>query len=170
MKKIIGHFVVVVGILFLFLGIPLLLSDGFFAKMRGEEVDVTSSATSVIEQPSGAYTVLINKEKRRDEKTLSDWCDFFEGKEIPVIFEDINCSVLSNDPAGLEMARSFQSRLPENQMTLSSEDGVLILSKAEFGRFDVILISEEMASSMHVENLYSDSKVQVIKGRNGGQS
>lgn len=156
------HIFAVAVLLSVCLGIPLFRSDYFQARWHGNQADVVSSATTVMEQPSGSYTVLVNRRRHTDEEILLKWQDFFEGKEIPVLFEDIQCSTLSGDVSGLEMAQSFQSRLPENQMTIKSEDGVLLLSKAEYGRFDVILLSDEFAASMKAENLYQDSEILVI--------
>ncbi len=162
MKKIVIHIFFTIGILFVCLGIPILMSDGFSSWIHGGDTDAVSSATSVVEQPSGACTVFINRSAHPDEETLAKWCDFFEGKEIPVLFEDITCGVISNDQMGLEMAQSFQSRLPEHQMTIAKEDGVLLLSKAEFGKFDVLLISDEIAGAMRADTLYSDEEIQVV--------
>mgnify|MGYP007069910982 CR=1 FL=1 len=108
----------------------------------------------VIDQPSGAYVVWINSGKHTNIDNLNTWKSFFSGEEIGFLFEDISCTVAGTDTAGLEIAKSFQSRLPENQMTLRTEDVTLMLSKAVDGRFDIILMSKEFYDGCHAGNLY----------------
>ena len=79
--------------------------------------------------------------------------DFFEGKEISYLFEDITCMVAKGDALGLEAAQSLQSRLPENQMIIQEVDPTLMLSKAEHGRYDVIILSREMADMFAAETV-----------------
>jgi hypothetical protein len=55
------------------------------------------------------------------------------------------------------------SRLPENQMKIKTEDGTLMLSKAEYGRFDIIIMSEEFASAYGAKTLYDNEKNVIIK-------
>ena len=86
---------------------------------------------------------------------------FFRGEEVSVIFEDISCSVATGDTGGQELARSFQSRLPENQMRIQTEDVTLLLSRADHGKFDVIVLSKEFADSYAAETAYQDN-VDVI--------
>lgn len=105
--------------------------------------DAVSSASVIIDQPSGAYVVLINRERHPDSGNLNTWISFFKGEEIGFLFEDISCIVPSSDASGLELAKSFQSRLPENQMKLRTEDATLLMSKAIYGEFDVIIVSRE---------------------------
>lgn len=158
--KFFDHVCIVAGVLFLILGIPVIHS-GYLQKVTG--ADVISSASVIIDQPSGAYVVLINPERHRDAEKLSVWETFFRGEEIDFIFEDINCAVADSDPSGLELARSFQSRLPENQMGISVEDMTLILSKASCGRYDVILISKEIYEVWNADAVFSGIGADMIR-------
>jgi galactitol-specific phosphotransferase system IIB component len=72
---------------------------------------------------------------------------FFGGEEISYLFEDISCSVIAADTGALTMAQSFQSRLPEKQMTIRTEDATLLMSRADRGKYDIIIISKEFAKS-----------------------
>jgi len=81
------------------------------------------------------------------KKKLDEWIKFFSGEETDIIFEDIACSVADGDSLGLEMAKSFQSKLPENQMKIKEEEAILTVSRAEEGKFDVLLMSKEFAQS-----------------------
>ena len=126
----------------LMLGVPFLRSDGF-KRLISSDPDAVTSATTAVDAPSGEFVVLINREKHPNAENLAVWHDFFEGREVPFIFEDIVCGTAAGDLSGAEMARSFQSRLPENQMKVRSEDPTLLLSKADNGRVDVIVLSGE---------------------------
>ena len=145
----------------LLLGLPLYWYFG----PTGRKADVISSPTVVIKQPSGAYVVWINPERHTDPKKLDTWRHFFAGEEIDFIFDDISCFVIRQDTEGRELAESFQSRLPENQMRLASEDAILLLSKAWNGGFDVILFSQEAYEAYHVEEYRQEAFVcEVIAG------
>ena len=158
--RIVIHAGIVAGALFLLLGLPVIHS-GYLQKMAG--ADVISSASVIIDQPSGAYVVLINKEMHKDAEKLSVWETFFRGGEIDFIFEDINCAVADSDPSGLLLAQSFQSRLPENQMEISVEDMTLILSKASCGRYDVILISKEIYDAWNADAVFREIGADMIR-------
>ena len=160
--RFVKHIFIVIISLFVILGIPFMCTDYFKAWASGQ-TDALSSATVVLDQPSGEYVVLINTDRHTDEEALQTWVDFFEGKEIPVIFEDISCKVAKGDANGLEMAQSYQSRLPENQMLVEVEDGILMLSKAEYGKFDIIVMSKEMADSYTASTLFGEDTVRVIE-------
>ena len=131
MKKIVHIAVCAAGITAL-LGIPLILTGGL-AKLTGG-TDAVSSASVIIEKPSGSYTVMITRERHKSEKDLAAWQRFFSGGDSEVIFDDIECVTLDGDAGAFTMAQSFMSRLPENQMKLASGDPVLTLSKADLGR------------------------------------
>ena len=137
----IRHAVTVLAALLLLVGVPAYRTGYFQAKLSG--TDAVSSATVIIDQPSGAYVVLINPDRHPNRENLAVWEDFFRGEEIGFLFEDLSCVVADSDAGGLELARSFQSRLPENQMTIRLEDVTLMLSKARHGRYDVMLMSRE---------------------------
>lgn len=139
--KIRYHVLIIVVALVLLVGLPLYLT-GFFDEDIG--VDAISSATMIIDQPTGAYVVIINPDFHPDKDKLATWRKFFAGEEIDFIFEDISCVVANIDESGLEIAKSFQSRLPENQMTIRTEDITLMLSKAMTDRYDVIILSKEI--------------------------
>ena len=143
--KILRHIAIVAAAVIVFLGIPFLRSDTYKELTGKSAADTVSSASVIIEEPSGEYQIYINKDRHPDEENLATWIDFFEGKEISYLFEDIPCMVAKGDSLGLEAAKSLQSRLPENQMVIKEADPTLMLSKADQGRYDVIIISREMA-------------------------
>lgn len=147
MKKLLGHIVSAVMTVVLLMGLPLLLS-GNIGLLFGKKADAVSSATKAVDKPSGEYVVFINTSLHTDETALKSWETFFETGDtdgIIDVFEDISCTVAESDKGGLEMAESFMSRLPENQMKIRTEDPTLMISKAEHGRFDVIVMSKETA-------------------------
>jgi stress-induced morphogen len=149
MKKYLKHMgIILAGILFL-LGIPFLSTDYFKTLLSGNE-DAVTSASVIIDQPSGEYIVLVNENLHTDNENLNTWISFFQGEEISFLFEDISCSVIKGDTGALNMAKSFQSRLPEKQMRIQQEDATLLMSRADNDKFDIIIISKEFANSYDV--------------------
>ena len=135
------HTTMVLLVLFFILGVPFFRS-GFFSSGRGE-TDTVSGASVIYDTPSGEYVVLINRPLHEESGTLETWETFFSGGEIGVVFEDLHCLTIRGDAAGIDAAISFQSRLPENQMRVRTEEGVLIASKETFGLYDIIVMSSE---------------------------
>ena len=131
--------------------------------------DAVSAATVIIEQPSGAYVVLINTDRHPDRENLDTWISFFKGEEIGFLFEDISLLVPGVDRAGLELAKSFQSRLPENQMKVRSEDVTLLLSKAAYGEFDMILVSKEVYDAYGAQAVAGKPFVEAVKSEGIGE-
>ena len=154
------HAGIVAGGLFLILVLPLLCTGNAAALFS--DVDAVTSSTVVLDAPSGSYVVLINQELHTDADNLAEWIKFFNGEDILYIFEDVACSVASSDSAGLDMAESYQSRLPENQMEIQTEDPTLLLSRADAGLFDIIVMSAEFAEAYSAYTAYTDS-VTVIQ-------
>ena len=135
------------------LGIPFLSTDFFRNLTSG--TDATTSASVVLDAPSGEFVVLINDKLHED--TAAVWADFFIGSDYQNLFEDIECKVAQGDETALELANSYASKLPENQMTVVTENGVFLMSKADEGLFDVIIMSLEYAEINDVSTAYSDS-------------
>lgn len=156
-----AHFAVCAAGITALLVIPFLLTGGI-SKLTGG-TDAVSSASVTIDKPSGNYTVLINRDRHKNEKELAAWQRFFSGGESEVIFEDIACVTLDGDTGALTMAQSFMSRLPENQMKVTSQEPVLTLSKADIGRFDVMIVSEEAADVYGISSVYEGKDVDVIR-------
>ena len=143
------------------LGIPFFTSDS--AKtLFSDNPDSVSSASVTVEKPSGNYLVLINLNKHTDTEALAVWETFFQGGEIDLLFEDIICVTAKNDSSARTLAENYRSRLPENQCILKTEDVILMLSKAEYLNFDVIVISQEIADIYHADTLYHNSDIKVI--------
>ena len=161
--NLIKHIAITAAALIIILGIPALSSDTVRAYLRGEDPDAVSSSTVILDAPSGSFVALINEEKRKDADTLATWKKFFSGEEIGFVFEDIVCGVGRGDSAAKEMAQSLQSRLPENQMRIEVEDATLMLSKAEYGRFDIILMSVEYAKAFGIKTVEDNEGVTAAR-------
>ncbi len=159
---IIKHIISDIMILFLMLGVPFLQTD--YAKaLLSSDPDAVSSASVIVDKPSGMYLVLMNLHQHVDAEALEIWRDFFSGKEIDLIFEDITCSVVSGDVNARTLAENYQSRLPEHQCEIKSEEAALLLSKAKYLKFDILVISQEFADSYHIENLLAMPEIEVIQ-------
>lgn len=164
--RVLRHIAVTAAALFLLLGVPFLNTD-YFKRMRSG-ADAVTSASVAMDKPSGEYVVFINRSLHTDSANLAAWEGFFgEGRddEIYNVFEDLSCTVADSDAAGLEMAKSFQSMLPENQMKINTENVILMLSKAEHGRYDIIVMSKELADSFQAERIakLTDSDMLTVK-------
>lgn len=159
----IKHVAFVLAVLFVVLGIPTLFSVDVAALLAPDGADaVTRASLELPEQPSGEFLVLLNTDKHRD--TLEQWRLFFSGEDAGVIMSDISCMVIDGDATGLQLAERYQARLPENQMTVKQENGLLLASKAEAGRFDTIILSREAAESYGVSVRSGEIEIIPVKG------
>ena len=159
-----AHIATIAVLLGVFLGVPLGLF-GNVAKITAfaeGQVDAVSGATEILEEPSGHFTVLINSDLHTDAEVLGNWETFLAGDPAPLIMEDVTCVAVEGDAAGIELAQQLQSRLPANQMKVRIEQGVLAMSKAEAGRFDIMVLSDEMAAALGASTLYGLPFVDVI--------
>ena len=158
-KKLI-HITVVAGTLFLCLGIPTLVYVENFPLFSGTVDAVSSASMELPEQPSGEFVVFLNTAKHPD--TSRQWSVFFSGEDAGVIMSDIDCMVIDGDAAGLQLAERFQARLPENQMRIKRENGLLLVSKAEYSLFDVMILSREMADAYKLKSVYAADGILCV--------
>jgi hypothetical protein len=165
--RFLGHSLVVLAGVALLLGVPFLTTD-YAKSMRNGTVDTVSSASVIIDQPSGDYIVLINQNLHTNRDNLDTWVQFFSGQEISYLFEDISCSVISGDSGALTMAQSFQSRLPEKQMSIQEENATLLMSRADHGKYDMMILSKEFAESYDAATI--DDGTAVVIDVIGGSS
>lgn len=114
--------------------------------------DAVSQATMTLpDQPSGNFVVFINSSLHKD--TIDDWKSFFND-EYAVIFDDISCITASGDISGRQLAERFKAQLPQNQMSVRSEDAVLLASKLDAGLVDVAVFSKEMADALNIKSVH----------------
>lgn len=149
------------------LGVPFLFTDGFKRLVNG--TDAVSGASQIIAAPSGNYTVLINRERHKSESDMAAWREFFSGGDFTIIFDDISCVTLEGDDGAYTMALSFMSRLPENQMKVTAERAIPALSKAEYGHFDMLLLSDEAAESYGISEIADSGFTEVIHTADKGE-
>lgn len=162
MRRIV-HFGIILSSLFIFLGIPAIFYAGRFkAIWFSDAPDAVSGATLEIpDQPSGEYIVLLNRSLHED--TLDEWTSFFMEEPVGVIFEDLTCITAEGDVNGQQMAERYQARLAENQMTMKPENALIAASKAQWGTFDVMVFSKEMADACHLETVHSNPDVSFLE-------
>lgn len=161
-KKIAAHIGIILLSLFCLYGIPYLNTDHFKRQISGD-VDAVSAATTILAAPSGNYVVLINKALQFPNDKIEDWEMFFRGEETDLLFDDVTLAVAMGDTGGMDMARSYQSRLPENQMTLQTVDPIMLLSKADAGRVSFAVMSKEAADAYQAENAAQNPDMEVIE-------
>ena len=155
---------IVLALLFAFLGIPALVYAEQLSALFAPGPDAVSSASIEIPaQPSGEYVVLLNRKKHPN--TQRDWEAFFSEQPTDVIFEDIVCLTAEGDPAGKALAERYRARLAEHQMTLKSENGLLAVSKAQWGVFDVLILSREAAEAYRLDTVRREDVLWInVKG------
>jgi hypothetical protein len=156
MKNKIRHMGIVLAGVVILLGIPFFRTDYCKNLLQGDP-DAVASASVIIAQPSGEYLVFLNRALHTDEENQTTWIAFFGGEEISYLFEDISCSVIAADAGALEMARSFQSRLPEKQMSIQTEDATLLASRMDNGKYDIVILSKEFADSYEILTPYDEA-------------
>ena len=128
----------------------------------GSGVDAVSSASVILDKPSGSYVVLLNESRHQKYDTADQWEQFFRGESL-VIMDDVDCAVIDADAGGIDMADSYRSRLPENQMKIARQDALMLLSRAQAGGFDVIVMSKEFADAYRADTVYGVAGVRVIE-------
>ena len=151
-----------IAVVLVVLGIPFTALGGMQIISNGA-ADAVSSATGYVFDPndvSGEYVVFINN--RYHQETIDIWADFFQGKNIPVVLDDISCLVCSNDAPARDYAEICQARLPENQMKIKNENALLLLSKGEYGKFDIIILSKELADNFNAESIGSHNEITTV--------
>ncbi len=144
-----------------------LLTAGGYMNLDSDSPDAVSSATAQTVSAGdmeGKWVVLINRELHDQADTTADWQKFFTFSDnVPLIMEDITCKVAEGDSSGIETAKKYQARLPENQMKIVQEAGAMLVSKAELMRFDVIILSEAAANTYSAQTLYEINNILKIK-------
>lgn len=143
LRSLPGHLAAAAAAVLLCIVLPGYFFTDLPSRLSGSADAVSSASLEIPDQPSGEYIVLIRSDLHA--QTLEDWTNFFTEQPVGVIMEDIHCFVDQSDVSGQEMADRYRLRLPENQMTVMQENGTLLVSKAENGLFDVIVLSREMA-------------------------
>lgn len=132
------------------------------ALFGGGGVDAVTSPSIILDAPDGSYVVLLNEARHQKYRTAQDWADFLSGESL-VIMDDVACAVIDTDAGGIEMAESYRSRLPENQMKITRMDGLMLMSRAQYGAFDVIVLSRAYADAMQASTVYGLEDVRVIE-------
>lgn len=143
LRRVPGYLASAAAAFILCIALPAWLFTDVPDRLAGGADAVSGASVEIPDQPSGTCLILIRNDLHAG--TIGEWTDFFSEKPVGVIMEDLHCFVDQADPTGQEMARRYMLRLAENQMTVTRENGTLLVSKAENGLFDVIVLSKEMA-------------------------
>lgn len=160
LRSLPGHLAAAAAAVLLCVILPGYFFTDLPARLAGGADAVSSASMEIPDQPSGSYLVLIRSDLHED--TLAEWTDFFTERPVGVIMEDLHCFVDQADARGQEMADRYRLRLAENQMTVTRENGTLLVSKAENGLFDVIVLSKEMADLQDYKKAMSREDVTAL--------
>ena len=156
MKPIRQILIIAAGILLL-LGIPFLCTDTGKARLcGGDAADAVSSATIPMDAPSGEYVILIHEDTFANREKEEKWAAFFRGEDVIDVFDDISVSVADGDATALALAESYSSKLGANQVRIYSEDVTMLTSRADAGKFTIIMMSAEYAEHYHLETAYNE--------------
>ena len=162
--KIFIHIAAVALAIFLFLGTPsLIYKDAIKSIFSSDSSEnATTGATMILpDAPSGEFVVYINKSAHTEN--MEKWRAFLSGEEV-IIFDDIKCLVFSGDENGIQMAERLMGELPQNQMTVKSENATLLASKTEAGIIDFVVVSKEMAEALKLSYNIDGVETIIIKG------
>ncbi|MDO4407972.1 MAG: hypothetical protein Q4C16_03410 [Eubacteriales bacterium] len=163
-----GHLAAAAAAVLLCIILPGYFFTDLPARLAGNADAVSSASMEIPDQPSGSFLVLIKSDLHED--TLGEWTDFFTEQPVGVIMEDLHCFVDQADVSGQEAADRYRLRLAENQMTVTKENGTLLVSKAENGLFDVIVLSKEMADLQDYEKAMSREDVTAVMVESAAKS
>ena len=161
--RLCGHLSGILAALLVLLVLPYLHQPSFRLFLEGKKTDTVSSATVLLDAPGGNFYILLNPKLHIDQKKREQWVDFFQGKDVSFSFEDLACSVASADSAAVDMAKSFQSRLPQNQMKLVLEDTAMLRSRVQAGKYDVVLVSKEFCDAAMNQKLWKGILIPYSK-------
>ena len=159
--KALKHVGIVLMGLILCLVLPGLFYVDVGAVVSGSVDAVSGASMDLPDQPSGEFVVILNRD--RHPLTLDEWTAFFREEEVGVILEDLSCLAAASDPTGVQLAQRYMVRLAENQMTLKAENSLLVVSRAENGLYDVIVLSQEMADALDLSAVYARDDALVIR-------
>ena len=158
------HVVGVTAISFALFAVPILANY----KNINSDSDVNAGATIPLpDVPSGEFLILMKSSKHQEN--ISDWETFFlysDREYVPVIFDDITCSIADSDFSARELGTRYQAYLPVNQMKIKYENATLLVSKVEQGYFDVAIFSLEVANYLKLKDgsLIDDVAIFNYKG------
>ena len=150
-KRCVLHSTFIIVGLLIILTPTIAYTNTYWRALLSGTVDAITSPSVILERPGGTYFVFINEEFHDDSETLDVWISFFNGEEVSYIFEDISCSVAGNDTGAIKTAESFQSRLPQNQMGIMTENSQILASRLDERLFDIVIMSEEFVETADID-------------------
>ena len=140
------HIIVVAAALLLLLGLPLAVLRNTAQQSDGG---------------SGEFVVLINRELHPDDKEIGKLEKLFaDGQADGLDTDGIKFAVSPEDAAGLAFAERLLK--PDDTAALTGDDTALMLSKAENGLFDVIVMSKELADSSKAETVAKKTNAEML--------
>lgn len=163
---------IVLVVLALLIGVPFTQS-ALFQQLTADQAaapDPSAEAPDAeASSASGEFLVFINCDFHADEAQLAAWQAFFAGEKGSVPSETASLSVAEGDAAAYAQAQAYQSQLPKDQLAVRQEGPITLLSKAEGGCFDMLLMSREMADVFHGENVlnYQGASMFVVTSTDG---
>ncbi|MBR6400665.1 MAG: hypothetical protein IKS17_05525 [Firmicutes bacterium] len=146
------------AVIFLSLGFIALaanISNGNISFKKGPDALTSATVKDTGERVtlsgvSGNYTVIVNKD-RVPESILG----YFSGREKRPVAE-IVCHI----PKGDQKAREFALQMTDKAV---EEDPMLLLSKAEYGEFDILILSKKTADKYTAKSLYDKEFTAVLE-------
>ncbi len=147
-----------IAVIFLALGFIALaanISNGNISFKNGPDALTSATVKNTAEKVtvsgvSGNYTVIINK-NRVAENVLN----YFLGtQDRPK--DEIVCHISADDKKARELALQMTDKIVE-------ADAMLLLSKAEYGNFDILIMSKKTADKYTAKSLYDKEFTAVLE-------
>lgn len=147
-----------IAVIFLSVGFIVLaanISNGNISLKKGPDALTSATVENKGEKVSlsgvsGNFTVIVNK-NRVPENVLES---FYGAKKSTDT--EISCHI----PAGDKKAREFALQVADE---IVEEDPMLLLSKAEYGDFDILILSKKTADKYTAKSLYDKEFTAVLE-------
>lgn len=160
MKKYAIHFIVTALIIALTIGLP---SAIYFKIFTPADEEAETGATYILpEKPSGEFVIMINE--KRHPTSIDVWDDFFSERDYDPLSDKISCLTVSGDALGAELADRYSKRLFVKQMSIREENVILVLSKAELGLIDAVIMSADIADVYNLKTDVDGLRYVRVKG------
>ena len=131
------------------------VSNGNISFKKGPDAIASATVknkgeTASLSGVSGNFVILINK-----KNSPADTLDYFTGKTDRSNAK-YSCHVPKNDEKAKELAYKMCDDVYEG-------DALILLSKAEYGDFDILILSKKTADIYTAKSLYDKADVSVVE-------
>ena len=120
-------------------------------------------ATSGAGESGQSYVVFLNTRAHPDADERAGWVALFSGDDASRVTGAATCLTAAGDVDARNLALRLAGRLEAGQLSVRVDDAMLIVSKAEVGRFDILAMTAGVAEALDVSVLEADPSVEVVR-------